>query len=105
MKKRVRNWFIAAIVLLLVGVGLLVLKAVLPEYVDAAGILNECFFLVPLGFCFIALAALVFAVIFISSIVRLCRKKGGAGAAVFSGIMLILLAAAFVLLIIGNSAR
>lgn len=37
-------------VLAVVGVGMLALKAILPEIIDANGVLHESFYLLPIGF-------------------------------------------------------
>ena len=60
-------------ILVLLGVLLLGLKALTPEYVDASGVLHEWFFLLPLGFSclFGGCAALIVAGV--SAIIR--RRK------------------------------
>lgn len=40
-------------ILLLIGIGLILLKGMTVEYIDASGILHENFFMLPLGFLFI----------------------------------------------------
>ncbi len=48
------------LILLLFGVFLLILKGILPEKIDSNGILNEHFFLLPIGFCFIFFSIVIF---------------------------------------------
>ena len=48
------------LILLLFGVFLLILKGILPEKIDSNGILNEHFFLLPIGFGFIFFSIIIF---------------------------------------------
>ncbi len=62
-------------ILILLGMLLLALKALTPEYVDAEGVLHEWFFLLPLGFgcLFGGCAALIAAGM--TAVIRKMRKK------------------------------
>lgn len=40
----------------IIGLGCLILKSLLPEYIDQSGVLHEYFFLIPIGFAFIFLS-------------------------------------------------
>lgn len=52
MKRRIDSlWTLLGSTLFGVGVVCLLLKAVLPEYVDGSGLLHEAFFLLPVGYC------------------------------------------------------
>lgn len=57
-------------VLLLIGVMLLVIKGVSVEYIDAAGILHEKFFLLPLGFLCIFCGLISFVTMGIRAIIK-----------------------------------
>ncbi|MCQ9301443.1 MULTISPECIES: DUF3955 domain-containing protein [Staphylococcus] len=42
-----------------IGIGCIILKSLLPEYVDHTGLLHEYFFLIPIGFLFIFLSLIL----------------------------------------------
>ncbi|NHM73892.1 DUF3955 domain-containing protein [Staphylococcus sp. 11007852] len=42
-----------------IGIGCIILKSLLPEYVDYTGLLHEYFFLIPIGFLFIFLSLIL----------------------------------------------
>lgn len=60
MTKKLINRF--SLVSMALGVICLIAKAMSNEYVDSQGILHEPFFLLPVGFSFIALGLLIFVV-------------------------------------------
>ena len=64
--------------LLLMGLLLLVIRALVPETVDSDGMLQEAFFLVPAGFLFIAAGIMVFVSAGISNLISLCSAEPGA---------------------------
>ncbi len=57
-------------ILLLIGIGLILLKAMTVEYIDASGILHENFFMLPLGFLFIFCGLASFLLAGIKNIIR-----------------------------------
>ena len=71
------NLIVAAIgaLLLFLGAGCILIKAASVEYVDAAGILHENFFLLPIGFLFIACGLLTFVIAGIKKIVDTFKNK------------------------------
>lgn len=56
--------------LLIMGVGCILIKANSVEYIDAAGVLHENFFLLPIGFLFIFCGVLSFLITGISNVLR-----------------------------------
>ncbi len=54
---------IIGIVILFLGIVLILLKGLLPEYIDDEGFLHENFFLLPIGFLLIFIGITIFAVI------------------------------------------
>ncbi len=54
-------WNRCSITLILLGIALILVKGILPETIDASGILHEHFFLLPIGFAclFIGIITLV----------------------------------------------
>ena len=71
------NLIMAAIgaLLLFLGAGCILIKAASVEYVDAAGILHENFFLLPIGFLFITCGLLTFVIVGIKKIVDTFKNK------------------------------
>lgn len=62
-------------VLLVIGILLLILKAMSVEYIDADGILHENFFLIPSGFLFMFGGFMTFMITGIRNIVHLFQNK------------------------------
>ncbi|WP_203623670.1 MULTISPECIES: DUF3955 domain-containing protein [unclassified Lacticaseibacillus] len=61
--ERIHRWALrVGILLLLVGIGCFIAKAVTPSYLDAEGILHEAFFLLPLGYAGLLASAISFLV-------------------------------------------
>ena len=61
--------------LMIMGVMCLIIKAFSVDYIDAAGILHENFFLLPAGFLFIFSGALVIIVTCVSYVVKKIRER------------------------------
>lgn len=61
--------------LLIMGAGCILIKAFSVEYIDAAGILHENFFLLPIGFLFIFCGLLSFVIAGISTFIRAVISK------------------------------
>lgn len=60
--------------LLLLGIGCIVIKALSVEYVDASGVLHENFFLLPTGFLLIICGLLTFIVTSLRSVHNFFRR-------------------------------
>lgn len=78
--RRTKMTMIAAIVgavLLCIGAGCIILKGLTVEYIDAAGVLHENFFLLPIGFLFLFSGLTVFLALGVKGVVRaVCRRFG-----------------------------
>lgn len=76
--RRTKMTMIAAIVgavLLCIGAGCIILKGMTVEYIDAAGVLHENFFLLPIGFLFLFSGLTVFLALGVKRLVRaVCRR-------------------------------
>jgi len=55
-------------ILILLGGVLILLKGLLPEYIDEEGILHEPFFLLPIGFGLIGIGLIIY-------VIKLIQKK------------------------------
>ncbi|MDD6646612.1 MAG: DUF3955 domain-containing protein [Firmicutes bacterium] len=66
---------ISGALLLLIGAGCLIVKAVSVEYIDDSGILHENFFLLPVASLFILSSVLTFAVTGIRNIITVLSRK------------------------------
>ncbi len=62
-----------SLILLIIGVLLLILKGILPENIDPDGILNEHFYLLPIGYGFIFLSIITYIFKFLSKKIK--REK------------------------------
>lgn len=63
-----------AIGFLIIGMGCLIVKNFLPEYVDAQGLLHEpYFFLIPIGFLIVFIALIIGSIAFINNMIKLKR--------------------------------
>ena len=62
-------------ILVLLGVLLLGLNALTPEYVDASGVLHEWFFLLPLGFGCLLCGCAALIIAGVSAIIRKIKEK------------------------------
>ena len=62
-------------ILAMLGVLLLGLKALTPEYVDAEGVLHEWFFLLPTGFGYLLCGCAVLIIAGVSAIIRKIKEK------------------------------
>lgn len=49
-----------SLVFLIIGINLIILKGILPEIIDKNGILNEPFYLLPIGFSFIIISIVTY---------------------------------------------
>lgn len=101
--------FIIGAVLLLLGSACIGIKAVSPEYFDAEGILHENFFLLPTGFAFILSGMIAFVISAVKNVKELFGNKEeksnctkGILLSTVSAVVMILLIAAFCLLISAN---
>ena len=78
--RRTKMTMIAAIVgavLLCIGAGCIILKGMTVEYIDAAGVLHENFFLLPIGFLFLFSGLTVFLALGVKRLVQaVCRRFG-----------------------------
>ena len=76
--RRTKMTMIAAIVgavLLCIGAGCIILKGMTVEYIDAAGVLHENFFLLPTGFLFLFSGLTVFLALGVKRLVQaVCRR-------------------------------
>lgn len=76
--RRTKMTMIAAIVgavLLCIGAGCIILKGLTVEYIDAAGVLHENFFLLPIGFLFLFSGLTVFLTLGVKRLVQaVCRR-------------------------------
>lgn len=61
--------------LLLLGAGCILIKACSVEYIDAAGVLHENFFLLPIGFLFMFSGLAAFAAAGMRNLIDLLRKR------------------------------
>ena len=59
---------------IIVGIILIAVKGFLPEYIDANGILHECFFLIPIGFLCILCGVIILAINYIITVKRRSTK-------------------------------
>ncbi len=72
-----RILFSIGALLVLGGMGCLIAKALSTEYIDAAGVLHEQFFLLPVGFSFLFLGVLVLIGTAVVSRIRRAREHRG----------------------------
>ncbi len=95
-------------VLLIIGMGLIALKAMSVEYIDASGVLHENFFLIPMGFGCIFAGGLAFLITGAKNIVAIIgnkeprQKQNQRTAAIVCGIAVLVLAVLLAMLIIAN---
>lgn len=101
--------FIIGAMLLLIGSACIGIKAVSPEYFDAEGIIHENFFLLPAGFAFILSGMIAFVICAIKNVKAFfCNKeektihKKRILLFTVSAVVVVLLIAAFCLLIYAN---
>lgn len=73
--KHTRTFLIAGVTLIVIGIIILVIKGMSPEYVDAEGILHERFYLVIFGFFCMLCGALSCAVAGIKSIIFYLKNQ------------------------------
>lgn len=61
------------LIFLTIGISLIILKGILPETIDQNGILNEYFYLLPIGFLLIIISISIYIFDFLSKKVK--RQK------------------------------
>ncbi len=93
--------------LLLIGVGLIVIKAFSVEYIDAEGVLHESFFLIPTAFLFLFAGFITFLVSGIRNAFSLRKnssnKAAGAVYMLISAGVVLISAGGLLMLIVSNS--